>query len=322
MCAYDCASGVHDYGILKDIYLKMKELTAKFLRGAVKIIGRLPLKFHYAFCGFIVWLIKNIMHYRYDVVYTNLARSFPECHYNTYRTISDDFYNHLGEIFAEAVWFGASDYKRLNDSGIVKITNPEVLNDHFLNTPNVTVLFSHCGNWEILGGFLGYNVPEGQNIAIQEKHIKVVYKKLHNELSDRFFKSNRVAPLEEVGMNCEIESSDILRFAIRHRNEKNVYIYIADQYPYMGAHDIGTVLNQPTLAMLGSAGVAHKLGHSVLYLKMKRIRRGHYEMTFIPICRNASEHTPEEIMRKYFDLLEMEIRETPYNWLWSHKRWK
>jgi KDO2-lipid IV(A) lauroyltransferase len=45
-------------------------------------------------------------------------------------------------------------------------------------------------------------------------------------------------------------------------------------------------------------------------------------MTFIPICRNAAESTPEDIMRKYFDLLEEEINETPYNWLWSHKRWK
>ena len=28
------------------------------------------------------------------------------------------------------------------------------------------------------------------------------------------------------------------------------------------------------------------------------------------------------LMRKYLDLLEEDIREMPYNWLWSHKRWK
>lgn len=57
-------------------------------------------------------------------------------------------------------------------------------------------------------------------------------------------------------------------------------------------------------------------------MKMKRVERGHYEMTMIPICMNASEHAPEEILRKYYDLLEEEIKETPANWLWSHKRWK
>ena len=74
--------------------------------------------------------------------------------------------------------------------------------------------------------------------------------------------------------------------------------------------------------MTGSVGVACKLSHAVIYMKMKRVERGRYEMSFIPICQNASEYTPEEIMRKYYDLLEEEINETPHNWLWTHKRWK
>ena len=74
--------------------------------------------------------------------------------------------------------------------------------------------------------------------------------------------------------------------------------------------------------MLGSAGLAHKLGMSVLYLRMVPVSKGHYELTFVPICENASDMEPEAIMRKYLDLLEADIRETPYNWLWSHKRWK
>ena len=45
-------------------------------------------------------------------------------------------------------------------------------------------------------------------------------------------------------------------------------------------------------------------------------------MSFIPICEDASKTTPEAILRKYYDLLEQEINETPGNWLWSHKRWK
>jgi KDO2-lipid IV(A) lauroyltransferase len=57
-------------------------------------------------------------------------------------------------------------------------------------------------------------------------------------------------------------------------------------------------------------------------MKMKRVERGRYEMSLIPICANASKHKPEDIMRKYYDLLEQEINETPANWLWSHKRWK
>lgn len=103
-----------------------------------------------------------------------------------------------------------------------------------------------------------------------------------------------------------------------------MYIYPADQAPYWyaGKHPIGEFMHQPTNAMLGSMGVACKLGHSVMYMKMQRMERGRYEMTLVPICRDASQLTPEEILRKYYDLLQDEINETPHNWLWTHKRWK
>ena len=313
-----------DVLILKDIFklLKMGKFGVKIVRGAVKVVGSLPLKVHYAFAGFITWVLRDVMRYRNDVVLTNLARSFPDKKYHEIKQIYKEFYKHLGELFVEAIWFGASNYKRLYKSGIVTVTNPEVFNEVFENTPNTTVLFSHCGNWELLGGFLGYRTSTGVKMAMEEKHIRVVYKELHSKFSDEFFRLNRVNALETVGTECEIESSKILRTALKGRNEKAVYIYIADQYPYVSAFHVGEFLSQPTLAMLGSAGVAHKLGHAVVYLKMKRVQRGKYEMTFIPICEDASKMTPEEIMRKYFDILEEEIRETPHNWLWTHKRWK
>lgn len=300
----------------------MGKFGVKIVRGAVKVIGSLPLRFHYLFAGFITWILRDVMKYRYDVVMTNLARSFPKTKYAHLKRIADDLYTHLGEVFVEAIWFGASNYKRLYKSGIVTVTNPEVFNEMFDKAPSVTVMFTHCGNWELLGGFLGYRTATGEKVNLEESQINVVYKELHSKFSDEFFKLNRIAPLETVGTECEIESSKILRHALKNRDKKAIYIYIADQYPYMSAYDVGTFLSQPTKAMLGSAGVAHKLSHGVVYLKMKRVERGRYEMTFIPICEDASQMTLEDITRKYYDLLEAEIRETPHNWLWTHKRWK
>ena len=151
-----------------------------------------------------------------------------------------------------------------------------------------------------------------------------MYKKLSSAVSDEVFRRNRISPIGDGGEQCLVESTNILRYAISHRNEKMVYMYPADQAPYRyaGKHFIGDFMNQPTNAMQGSMGVACKLSHSVLYMQMKRVKRGLYEMTFIPICEDASQMTPEAILRKYYDLLEEEIKQTPANWLWSHKRWK
>lgn len=302
----------------------MNKLFVNIIRGAIVLLSKLPLKLHYFFGDLLSWFARNILRYRYDVVMINLSRSFPDRKYKEIRNIAKDFYRHFGEIIAEAIWFGGSSYKRLYDKGIVTVTNPEELNELYLSTPSMTVLSTHCGNWELLGGLLGYRTPSGNKIVIREEEISVVYKKLSNAVSDEVFKRNRIAPLERVGTECEVESSNILRYALSHKGERRMYIYPADQAPYWyaGKHPIGEFMHQPTNAMLGSMGVACKLGHSVMYMKMKRVERGRYEMTLVPICRDASQCTPEEILRKYYDLLQDEINETPHSWLWTHKRWK
>lgn len=287
-------------------------------------LGKLPLKFHYFMGGILSWIVEKLLHYRNDVVWINISRSFPEMKYKELKKVYKDFYRHFGEIFAETIWFAAATYKRLYRSRIVTVTNPEEINEIFLSTPSMTVLSTHCGNWELMGGFLGYRTSSDVKVAIEEKHIQVVYKKLSNPVFDEVFRRNRVAALEEVGTSCEIESSNILRQTLKQKDERKVYIYPTDQAPYWkaGKHPIGEFMCQQTNVMLGSVGVACKLSHSVMYMKMKRVERGRYEMTLIPICRDASQLTPEELMRKYYDMLEEEIRETPANWLWTHKRWK
>ena len=304
--------------------LKMSKLLVNIVRGLMVALSKLPLRFHYFMADILAWLLRKVLRYRYSTVMINLSRSFPDRKYKEIDRMAKDFYRHLGEIFAEAIWFGGSSYKRLHDSGIVTVTNPEELNELFLSTPSMTVLSTHCGNWELMGGFLGYRTPSGEKVAIREEDIRVVYKKLSNPVADEVFKRNRIAPLERVGTSCEIESMNILRCAVSNRDKRLVYIYPTDQAPYRnaGKHPIGEFMHQQTNVMLGSVGVACKFSHSVMYMKMKRVERGRYEMTLIPICRNASELTPEEIMRKYYDLLQDELNETPCNWLWTHKRWK
>lgn len=302
----------------------MKKFAVNIIRGILVILSKLPLKFHYFMGDILAWLARNVIRYRYDVVMTNISRSFPEKKYKEISKIAQDFYRHFGEIVAEAIWFSGSSYKRLYKSGIVTITNPELVSGMFENSPSLTVLSTHCGNWELMGGFLGYRRPDDFQYAFGEEQISVVYKRLASDVADEVFKRNRVSPLEIVGTTCELESSQVMRFSIRNKDTKRVYIYPNDQAPYWKAakHPIGKFLNQETNAMAGSLGVACKLAHAVVYMKMKHVGRGRYEMSFIPICDDASKHTPEELVRKYYDILEEEIVETPYNWLWTHKRWK
>lgn len=309
--------------VLNGILLNMKGLRVNIVRGLLVMLSWLPLKFHYFMGDVLSWLARVVLKYRTDVVWVNISRSFPEKKYKDLKLIYKDFYRHFGEIVAETIWFSGSSYKKLRRQGIVSAVNPEVLAETYSNAPGVTLLCTHCGNWELLGGLLSYNA-DGSAFPFDEHDVKVVYKKQKNAVADEVFRRNREAPISFSGASCALESRDVLRYCLKHKDEKKVYIYPADQAPYKdaGKHPIGEFMHQQTNAMIGSMGVACKLSHAVVYMTMKRVGRGHYEITYIPICPDASALSPEVILRKYYDLLEEEINETPANWLWSHKRWK
>ena len=184
------------------------------------------------------------------------------------------------------------------------------------------MLASHCGNWELSGGIEHY-FYDGAKMAFDEHTYSVVYKRVESDFWDEIMAQNRCAAIQDRA-NCCVESKDILRYAVAHRNEHHIYLFPTDQYPYgyaAFAH-IGNFMNQPTKTMTGAAALACRLGFSVVYLGMNREARGRYQMTYTLITRDAAAMTPEAVMRSYYDLLEADIRRDPANYLWTHKRWK
>ena len=308
--------------------LGKKNFGAAVLEIITAPLSVLPLRFH-LFCGrLFAALMRDVLKYRRDDVMINLARSFPEKKYRELIKISRQFYRHFGEILAEAIWFGGCrgerGRRRLNRSNIVDVANPEVFNDFYEKSGNLLVLSSHCGNWELLGGWFAYNHREDAPFRSDYSEIAVVYKQLRSPVWDRFMADNRCAPIGLESFEGYLESRQVLRYALENRDKKHIYIFPTDQYPYGIAkkHSIGKFMNQETLAMTGGTALACKLGMSVAYLRWIKLDGGRYSVEFVPICENASLETPEGLMRRYYDLLEEDLRRQPYNYLWTHRRWK
>lgn len=277
--------------------------------------------------GVIAWLLRSVLRYRSQEVMINLSRSFPDKKYKELKYIHKQFYRHLGEVISEALWFGKCrgkrGCKRLHRSHIVEITNPEVLNRMFDGSLQVMALESHTGNWELVGGFFNYNYTDTP-FSMGPEHIAVTYNRLHSARWDRFMAKNRCAPLKGTDFDGYCESREILRYAVSHRRDKRVYVFITDQFPYKFAtkHHLGQFMNQDTETMNGAAVLACKMNMSVVYLRFACREGGGYSLTFIPIAEHAGESTPEAIMEQYYKLLEEDINAQPWNYLWSHKRWK
>jgi len=298
----------------------------RLVTGLLYLNGRLPLKCHRHRARFVSWLMRSVLHYRTDVVMVNLARSFPEKKYDELRDIRDRFYRHFAETLTEMLWFagckGPKGRKRLIDSQVVRLTNPEEWNRLTGGARQLVVLHSHMGNWELMGGirqYFGDVKPD-----IEAKGIAVTYLPLHNHFWDQVMANIRTMPVRDEGFEGYVSADNILRFAITHRHDKFVYVFNTDQYPYRGdgAMTVDSFMNQPTRSMTGAAALACRLDMAVCYLRFLRNGEGNYTWTVVPLADHAGGMDPEEIMREYYRLLEEDLRQQPWNYLWTHKRWK
>ena len=307
---------------------KKRTFGVRLMEFFLRLHARLPLGYHYAWGRFVSWLAGSVFHYRRDVVLTNLSRSFPDMDYDRFRPLVKQFYRHFGELVAEMVWFGGCrgerGRKRLLRSHIAEIANIEEFNAFYDRSSSVMLLNSHAGNWELMGGVgqYDYGAPGQRNWT--DKEVVVLYRALRSRFWDQVIGDSRCAPVSDLDFQGYVEGGSILRYAVAHRREKKLYIFNTDQYPYHNVihYDVGSFLNQPTEAMGGGAVLACKLGMSVAYIRWFRTERGHYRMDFVPLCGDASESTPEEIMKLYYKHLEEDIQAQPWNYLWTHKRWR
>ena len=301
----------------------MHKLGVFLLKVPLRLLGLLPLRVHYALGRFVAWLAEDVVRYRRDVVTHNLTKAFPEKNVWDLKPIRKAFYQHFGELVAEAVWFGGCrNAKRLRRARLVEVENPEVAARLFEAAPSMVVMYSHCGNWELYGGIESYNYTD-KPLPFNEQNFCVVYRELSSRAWDDVMRDNRFAPLKDrKHFPGYIETKDLIRYAYSHRDEKKIYNVNTDQRPYFESPANMDVdfFGQQVQTMTGAAALARKLGMSVAYLSMRRERRGHYVMRYEPICEDASKLGVAEIMQQYYRLVEADIRQQPENYLWTHQR--
>ena len=291
------------------------------LQGFIKLIGMCPLGFHHFNARWIGWCIENVFKYRTGLVEVNLANAFPEKSQLDRDKIKHQFYVHFAKIFLEAAWFSACNKKRLRKSHIAEIINPELLNRLYDQRPSIMIMSSHSGNWEIMGGACNYSYKE--DFHFNDLDICSVYRQLSNQMMNDIMEDIRLAVISDrKAFTGYMESRNVLRYVFKNKDKKKIYLFTTDQRPYFSGSDHMkvTFMNRPCYAMSASAGVAKKFGMAVVYQRMLE-RKGGYDIEYIPICEDASKMSVEEMVDKYYRLLEEDLRTQPYNYLWTHNRW-
>jgi len=246
--------------------------------------------------------------YRKKVVIDNIHKAFPAYNPKMVRQIARKFYRHFCDVILEsAVCHFYSESKALKR---MNYRNPELLNQLYAKGKMVMAVTAHYGNWEYLN-----------TLALASDYpVAAIYKPLKMKKFDQMMKRNRT----RFGVRVTAMEK-IARKLIKHYRENDpvMTINLGDQRPMFHTIQYWTkFMDLDTPVYLGTEKLARKLDAAVVFLKIRKIKRGRYEVDIELVCENPGTLENHEITDRHIQILEKLIREEPAYWLWSHRRWK
>lgn len=271
-------------------------------------ISILPFRIFYWFSDCVFFLVYHILSYRKKVVRKNLALALPHLNDTERKVIEKKFYQHMCDMFLEMI-------KTMNISPEemdkrFTVTNIEVFKEYEEKGKSIILLASHYASWEWL-------------LSLTKKlSFKAigVYKKIANPYFDKLVRQIRSKYGTEL-----VETKKTIPLMAQNQRDGILSLYglASDQSPKMDRiFHSKTFMGIEVPVHTGGEMLAKKYDLSVLFIKVKKIKRGYYEATIVPICENPNDYANFEITEMYLKEVEKQILEAPEYYLWTHKRWK
>lgn len=267
----------------------------------------LPHHLFYGFSNVICFFVYRVVGYRKMVVRGNLELVFPNKPKNEIDHIEREFYSHMCDMFLEMV-----KTMNLSKEAVKKkydVTNIEVLRE-IEKTKSILIVCSHYANWE-------WNVSI--NNYVQSKGY-AVYQKISNKYFDAFVRKTRAKWNTELITQKETVKTVVLN---HQNNVRSAYGMVSDQSPQAHrAQYWKEFMGIKVPIFNGAETLARKMDLAVVFLKVSKVKRGHYQAEFIPITLEGSTTEKNEITNRFLELTEQQINERPEHYFWTHRRWK
>ena len=272
------------------------------------LISILPFRLLYAFSDFIFIWIYYIFGYRKTVVIENLKLAFPNKTEQELKVIMKGFYHHLCDMILESV-----KSLSISEAQIMKrfkFTNLEEIAQYEKANQSIIAICGHYASWEWLVTLQKYMDFKGYG----------VYKRLSNPYFDRLAKRIRGKYKSYL-----ITTKEAIPTLIRSKKDEELFLcgMAADQSPKLKkAYHWNEFMGIKVPVHTGAEMIAKRLNLSVVFLEVKKVKRGHYEATFETIAKDPTLFKDYEITDIFLKLVEQQIRRDPQYYLWTHKRWK
>jgi KDO2-lipid IV(A) lauroyltransferase len=273
----------------------------------LRALSRLPFGVLYALTGAITWVLRHGVRFRVAVARDNLRRCFPERTEREIDTLLGAYYRQLGQVAAEFIKMASLSADQLRSH--LHVQNVERVDAETRAGRSVLLLGAHQCNWEW---------ALQMTVLLLGVQIEAGYKPLHSARFDRELRKMRC----RYGGHL-IAAKRLLREVLRRRGQLHAVALHADQMPSSaGRPQWLTFLGRDTAFYPGPGEIARLTGYAAFFVPMRRIRRGQYQLDFIPLCAAGEQLDPQVFTARYAGMVEDMIRASPADWTWIHKRWK
>lgn len=271
----------------------------------IYLVALLPFSLLYKLSDLLYYLLK-ISGYRKDVVLMNLRNSFPEKNDAEIEVLCERYFRYLCDLILETFKTLHMTEKQAKERCV--FTSAPWLDDLYQKKKSIVIVMGHYGNWEWAG----------PSFTLGTKYQLVV---IYRPLSNPYFENMMTRMRTKFGTRITPVNLT-LRKMVEYRNEVTATAFIADQTASKRDAYWTTFLNQDTAVFTGPEKLAVKFGYPVVYMSVRRPKRGYYAVTPKLLFEDPTSTGEGEITQAFTKCLEEEIMNEPPFWLWSHKRWK
>lgn len=277
-----------------------------FVFAIIYLLSLLPLWFLYLLSDAVAFLLYYVFRYRKKVVLDNLLQAFPEKTDAERIKIAKKFYRNFTDNWIETLKLVSISKQAINK----RITgNFEIFVQLYATGKSVQLNLGHFFNWEIMTLHAGINQPYT---------FLTVYLPQDSKIMNRI-----ICYIRGRWGNPLISSLDMARAIIPWRKKQYLLALGADQRPVAPNTSYWmNFLNKPAGFVKGPEKYARGQNIPVVMMTTTRKKRGHYHFEYFLLCDDPKALPEGELLRKYVQHVEDNVRLQPELYLWSHKRWK
>ena len=236
------------------------------------LISILPFRIFYLFSDCVYFLVYYVLRYRRKVVRENIAITLPHLSKAKRKTIEKKFYQHMCDMFLEMIKTMSISSEEMEKR--FQVTNIDLVLDYAKKRKSVVLVASHYASYEWL---LTINPKIGfQGVA--------VYKKIANPYFDKLIRKIRSKYNTEL-----IETKKAIPTMAQNQRDGVLALYglASDQSPKLDRifHSMD-FMGIEVPVHTGAEMLAKKYDLAVIMVKVKKVKRGYYEATFVTLADN------------------------------------